>query len=329
MLLSDVLTAYGIEADNVYMIQEDLVLERSGEFYLLRKAPESQEMREAQVMAAKGAERAGVLNVAQLQTTIAGADAAWVDGRYSWMFKFPEQSFRNAHVPLSEASDLAKVHENGRLNMSEHLSVGWRQWPVYWLHRLQQLERWYQQIQSQPGSSALDQQFMQTFPYYLGRTETAVQLIDECMKQSPDQAFNLTLTHKSYTIDTWRMVDTIRPPAKLPADFIFDHRTRDIGERLRSCCRTDTVKEGLNFLYSYHKQLPLTSVEGAAVTARLLFPLQFFEVVEDFYENETAEADEFYRQELQALWLDEQSYMRSLSEITKALAPHLRGSWFV
>lgn len=83
------------------------------------------------------------------------------------------------------------------------------------------------QIASKPHH-AFDKLFIESFPYYLGLGENAIQyLADTELDDRPLPVDSGTICHQRFTRETWENAFS------LPVDFVFDHGGRDIAECLR------------------------------------------------------------------------------------------------
>ncbi len=73
----------------------------------------------------------------------------------------------------------------------------------------------------------VDEQFVETFPYYLGVAENAVQYVmDTQLDEAPMRGDMPTICHEQFTPETWEM-------GKIPTDWVFDHASRDVAEWIR------------------------------------------------------------------------------------------------
>ncbi|WP_409251858.1 spore coat putative kinase YutH [Bacillus sp. SCS-153A] len=189
---------------------------------------------------------------------------------------------RNAETKLGRK--LAKFHQRGRAIEEKitHISrIG--QWKSLWEKRIEQMEKAYQMvIENHPGDE-FERMFIDTCPYYIGLAENAVQyLVDTEMDDNPVYADSGTVCHERFLEGVWGKEVTIRNPF----DWVFDHGGRDIAEfvRERYFMKQNTHQPDIRqFIRDYQSVSPLSSFSWRLVFARLLFPLHYFETVENYY----------------------------------------------
>ena len=132
---------------------------------------------------------------------------------------------------ISLGSELSIFHKRGAFfpEEIEQLSrIG--EWKALWEKRLDQLEKfWQSQVMNHP-TDVFDQLFIESFPYYLGVAENAIQyVVDTEMDDTPqltDAKNNLPRT-----IHTFIMASN--EASQTPFDWVYDHPTRDIAELIR------------------------------------------------------------------------------------------------
>ena len=92
-----------------------------------------------------------------------------------------------------------------------------------------------------------EKKFIESFPYYLGLTENAIQyLVDTELDDEPKECDSGTVCHQRFSRMTWPH----EQPLRLPVDWVFDHPTRDIAEYLRETFvqhKEDLIEEGFSF----------------------------------------------------------------------------------
>jgi spore coat protein YutH len=192
----------------------------------------------------------------------------------------------NHHYPPSRkinvGRSLALFHERGKnLNAEvvEMNQVG--QWIKYWITRLEQMERvWSGMLREQTGEE-FEKVFIETFPYYLGLCENAIQYVTDTDMDEQPLPFDMgTICHRQFYDELWD--DEIKDPF----DWVFDHPSRDIAEWIRNCYFRNPrafQPEISNFIQGYESITPLSPFAWRLVYARLLFPLHYFKCVEDYY----------------------------------------------
>ncbi|MDQ0229728.1 spore coat putative kinase YutH [Metabacillus malikii] len=185
--------------------------------------------------------------------------------------------------------NLAAFHQKGRLfpyQVNKTQRIG--QWKYLWEKRLDQLESfWREKIHSLPLNQ-FERRFVESFPYYLGLAENAIQyLVDTELDDDPQPIDSGTICHQRFHQHTWFPDINV----KLPTDWVFDHCGRDIAEYMRHLFfeKQDFRTECFHFLEDYDRTTPLSRFSYRLIYSRLLFPLHYFECIEGYYlaaENE-------------------------------------------
>ncbi len=180
--------------------------------------------------------------------------------------------------------DLARFHAKARIypyQVTKTQRIG--QWKVLWEKRLDQLEMfWRGKVQTQPLTQ-FEKMFVESFPYYLGLAENAIQyLVDTELDEEPLPNDSGTICHQRFHSTTWNPVFMI----KSPVDWVFDHASRDLAEYMRHLYfeKQEQLKlEGFRFLEEYDRTSPLSPFSWRLIYSRLLFPIHYFECVEEYY----------------------------------------------
>lgn len=156
-------------------------------------------------------------------------------------------------------------------------------WKILWERRLKQVEKVWNERMSQLPESDFERSFLESFPYFMGLTENAIQyLTDTEIDDKPQLVDGGTVCHERFTVKTWGKNDVVKDPF----DWVFDHRSRDLAEWIRSSYFLNTenmVQELYPFLAGYNALDPLSSFAWRLLYARLIFPLPYFECVENYY----------------------------------------------
>ncbi|WP_421381131.1 spore coat putative kinase YutH [Bacillus salacetis] len=183
---------------------------------------------------------------------------------------------------------LAKFHQRGRAIEEKitHISrIG--QWKSLWEKRIEQMEKAFQLVIENHPADEFERMFIDSCPYYLGMAENAVQyLVDTEMDDNPVYTDSGTVCHERFLEGVWGREVTIRNPF----DWVFDHGGRDIAENTRESYfkRQNTYQPDIHqFFRDYQSVSPLSSFSWRLVYARLLFPLHYFETVENYYLSES------------------------------------------
>jgi spore coat protein YutH len=183
---------------------------------------------------------------------------------------------------INMGKELAKFHQRGRTYpypVNQCNRIG--QWKELWGKRLDQMEMfWRGKVQMRPENN-FEKLFVESFPYYLGLTENAIQyLVDTELDDQPQAVDSATICHQRFTDRVWQH------GAKLPTDWVYDHCSRDLAEWVRhfylanQSVETRTLR---NFFQEYQRVTPLTTFSWRLIYSRLLFPLHYFECIEGYY----------------------------------------------
>ena len=185
---------------------------------------------------------------------------------------------------------LAKFHTRGRMYPKKVEKVNRSgQWRKLWEKRLMQMEKvWLSIAQSEPDLM-FHRLFVDTFPYYMGLSENAIQyLVDTEMDESRELIDHGTVCHQRFHHHKWKSNPLIRNPF----DWVFDHAGRDISEWIRSYYfhYRQTYQPGIQtFLQDYEAITPLSAFSWRLIYARLLFPLHYYECVENYFTSSSEE----------------------------------------
>lgn len=180
--------------------------------------------------------------------------------------------------------ELAKFHYYGRLIPFEIEGVNRiGRWKQFWEQRLDQMEKVWNGRILEPPDNEFERLFIESFPYYMGLAENAIQyLIDTEIDDDPIAVDSGTVCHERFSAKTWGDHYIL----KNPFDWVFDHCTRDLAEWTRELYfkNIKTYEPDMKqFFFEYGAIMPLSSFSWRLLYARLLFPLHFFECVEDYY----------------------------------------------
>ncbi|MFB7304904.1 spore coat putative kinase YutH [Heyndrickxia sporothermodurans] len=210
---------------------------------------------------------------------------------------------------------LAKFHFRGRSIQTnfEHVSrVG--QWKSFWETRLDQMEKaWYQLVQEHPDQE-FEHLFVDSFPYYMGVCENAIQyLVDTEIDDSPVQIDTGTVCHERFNKNSWGKNQWIRNPF----DWVFDHPSRDIAEWIRDQYfrnKRTFLPDVQDFLRSYQSVTPLSPFSWRLLYARLLFPLHYFECIEEYFITNSEQHQKHLEERLRKYMRDSVEYEKFLSD---------------
>jgi spore coat protein YutH len=179
---------------------------------------------------------------------------------------------------------LGKLHRMGR-SIQKTITATSRmgQWKDLWSKRLQQMENvWNEMVREHPNTP-FTKYFVESFPYYLGLTETAIQyLVDTEIDDKPLAQDAGTICHEHFYDDAWGKKYWIHHPF----DWVFDHASRDLSEWVRGKYFrfTSTFHPDVEqFFGEYQTVNSLSSFSWRLLYARLLFPLHYFECIEEYF----------------------------------------------
>nr|WP_276561712.1 spore coat protein YutH [Bacillus sonorensis] len=230
--------------------------------------------------------------------------------------------FTNRSVPFG--AELAEFHQKGRgypYEVKETTRIG--QWKELWGKRLDQLEQFWIQKSQSPQLQPFEKRFIESFPYYLGLTENAIQyLADTELDDQPQSVDSGTICQQRLTCETWKQ----EPLIKVPVEWVLDHAARDLAEYARSVFQQkQDVDEVALFLQQYEQVSPLSSFSKRLMYSRLLFPLHYFETVEGYYISPESE-QHVYENKLDHILSQASAYERFLSGFQEMAAMRSGGN---
>lgn len=219
------------------------------------------------------------------------------------------------------AQQLALFHRRGRTYpyaVSSRSRFG--QWGELWGQRIDQLEQFWQLQVESPKKNDVDKRFIETFPYYLGFTENAIQyVVDTQLDEVPMRSDMPTICHEQFSQQTWEA-------GKIPTDWVFDHASRDVAEWIRKQWLTARSDETIvRFLQTYEYSQSLSRFAWRMIYARLLFPLHYFQAIENYYGSE-GDMRQSYAQQLRQVFDGMETYeqkLRHFHDMTTVSIPRL------
>lgn len=157
-------------------------------------------------------------------------------------------------------------------------------WNEYWEKRLDQLEQYMLQLMRKQHKSEMEMLLLETFPYFLGITENAIQYIAEHALESQGTVAEIgTICHldirKALRQDRW-----------VANEWIYDHPSRDLAEWIRYCTLSNRTEHIFSFLFDYESIQPIDGLWWKNIIGRLLFPLPYFQLVEHYFSAADAAA---------------------------------------
>ncbi|NRD76399.1 spore coat protein YutH [Bacillus sp. BRMEA1] len=210
---------------------------------------------------------------------------------------------------------LARFHERGRqvpFQVERSSRIG--QWKGLWEKRLEQMEKVWNGLLFQTPENEFEQLFIESFPYYMGLTENAIQyLVDTEIDIEPSETDNGTVCHERFNQKTWASNPYF---IKNPFDWVFDHRSRDLAEwtRERYFHNNQTYDVDVKgFFDEYQSISPLSPFSWRLLYSRLIFPLHYFECIENYYSTQSEQGRKLLEEQLGKI-------IRQSSEYEKFLA---------
>jgi spore coat protein YutH len=226
-----------------------------------------------------------------------------------------QHPFKRYAKSFNLGRELAKFHQKGRMfpyPMSKCNRIG--QWKALWEKRLDQMEVFWRNKISLRPENEFEKLFVDSFTYYLGLTENAIQYFaDTLIDESPYQIDSATICHRRFTKNTWKQDVYL----KLPTDWLLDHHSRDLAEWTRSKyveLRRIDIGSIQGMFQQYENITPLSPFSWRLLYARLLFPIHYFECIEGYYLTQSDEERVQYKQKLQTILQDSSNYERFLAE---------------
>ncbi|WP_246945704.1 spore coat putative kinase YutH [Bacillus pinisoli] len=229
------------------------------------------------------------------------------------LLKCPYELSTNRNSSLGV--ELAKFHRRGkRIPFALNSLVRIGQWKTLWEKRLDQLEQfWAMKVKNQP-SDEFDRLFAESFPYYVGLTENAIQyLVDTELDEQPTSLDAGTVCHHRFFNNCWDFTQFM----KLPTDWVYDHPSRDLVEWARSCYwnKQRSMDKFHQMMNEYESINPLSAFSWRLFYARLLFPVHYFECIEGYYKTGDEEVKAERLHELQVMLKESDAYEKYSHDI--------------
>ncbi len=225
---------------------------------------------------------------------------SFVDGQNCILLQLPKYVSRSKKQ-RSMGYELARLHKRGNTFQSGSRDGG--TWSQFWLKRLNQLEMLYVDLSKQKKKYSFDQAFMVSFPYFLGRTETAIQyMVDSNLDfRQQAQLEPKTICHYQFSRNSWLTFDErTHATVKNPIEFVYDYPSRDIAEWIRGIAQRETApyQKVNDFIRGYETVENISVLSWRYIYGRLLFPIDYFRTVEGYYRSVDDEEAEGYIDQL-------------------------------
>ncbi|TLS38834.1 spore coat putative kinase YutH [Pseudalkalibacillus caeni] len=227
-------------------------------------------------------------NVARLVPTATNRWDGNIEGNAILLYKLQSKRIKRKNRknrPIGRR--LARIHSKGyRFLQQYNSSMVIEPWNIRWEKRLDQLEQWYFEVIKKKKKDRFDEMFVRSFPYYLGLGENAIQYIVDAEIDTQENFFqNVSLTHNRFTNESWISFrdETFIVPSRL----LVDHPMRDIAEWIRqeTEMKQDSYSRVSSFISEYNERKRMTYNDWRLLFARLLFPINYIEAVEEYYSN--------------------------------------------
>jgi len=208
---------------------------------------------------------------------------------------------------------LAKFHRRGTQltsipNALNRLGV----WKDVWIKRLEQMESFWETLLHRHPSNSFEEALIEVFPYYLGLSENAIQYyVDTTIDETPQMLDRGTICHEQFNDNTWGE----KWLWKNPFDWVFDHYSRDLAEWVRSAFLKNSHASPQmihNMLKEYQSIIPITPFGWRILYSRLIFPIHFFQVVEEYYLANSEEEKNLLEKEFHQIVNESDLYERLL-----------------
>lgn len=223
----------------------------------------------------------GDKEVPQFLPTKDGAPSCEWEGNYYSLLQYQEPKSLN---PKKIGRKLAHFHYRGRyMPFQVKLINRIGQWKQLWEQRLDQMEGFWNNKLNQGPENEFEKMFLDSFPYYMGLAENSIQyLTDSELDSRPSEMDNGTVCHERFSRVTWGRKQLI----KNPYEWVFDHASRDLAEwvRARYFYNSQTYQPDIRHFFNDYQQVNrLSPFSWRLLYARLLFPLHYFECIENYY----------------------------------------------
>ncbi|WP_349408374.1 spore coat putative kinase YutH [Pseudalkalibacillus sp. SCS-8] len=256
-----------------------------GKYYILVPAPNihQQNLQEMQALVSYLMER-GEKDLPVWVPNQRGRVVSRVEGQDVLLFELP-QFEKGERGTIGK--QLARFHKAGEhFNMMSEDLLRYNEWVTLWASRLDHLKEKYEHISANGPQGEFDALFYESFPYYEGLTENAIQyIVDYEWDRGGKEEGSYTITHERFHGGSWIPVkEDHNLYMKLPMNLVIDHPVRDIAEYIRFLVTQQAPgSEIASFLDDYTQVKPLTRGGWRLLYGRLLYPATYLDVVESYY----------------------------------------------
>ncbi|MBU9713007.1 spore coat putative kinase YutH [Evansella tamaricis] len=300
MLEREVFQHFRIYPEEIMYIGEDLIIAAEGNRYLLRPINGMENTLQEKTLMGQWIQYFGDEDVATYLEPDGKKNTIHDNGINYAVFQLPSETLSRKTEKRGLGQRLASFHQAGfsytpqdKKQMNSQLL-----WKERWERRVDQLESWYVTKTKDTKKSSFDKQFCETFPYFIGISENAIQLVANILIDDLSyQRVNKSICHVKFQENTWiTLNEGQESTVKIPTDFTHDHYTRDLAEYIRTIwvsSENPSVREEIitSFLNEYESIQSLSQLDQKLLIARLLFPLHYFNTVEAYYRSQEGERD--------------------------------------
>lgn len=179
---------------------------------------------------------------------------------------------------------LAIFHQRGaNFQTEKNILTRVGKWKELWEKRIGHLESFWQQVVMNRPINEFERFFVESFPYYSGLTENAIQYyVDTVIDEQPQENDLGTICHERFTGETWDGSFVF----KNPFDWVVDHHSRDLAEWIRHSYLSNShmySKPIQKFLHEYQTQSPLSPFAWRLLFSRLVLPIHYFQCIETYH----------------------------------------------
>ncbi len=289
---------YGIQIDEEFQMGQYEASRKKGHLFLLKKVDgmEDAVLEELVMLSNHLVQNGEKFCNAFLKTKDGKSICDWKEGKYCVLMNAQSGNRKLTSI----GRKLAKFHYRGRtvaFPVNKISRIG--QWKQMWESRLDQMEQVWNEMLFKPQENEFEQMFLESFPYYRGIAENAIQyIVDTELDDEPTMTDNGTICHERFTSQAWGKSFLM----KNPFDWVFDHCSRDLAEwtREKYFHNIKTYEPELRqFMKDYQSVVPLSSFTWRLYFARSLFPLHYINTIESHYRTNSEQEKRQLEEQLQ------------------------------
>ncbi|MBP2257315.1 spore coat protein YutH [Virgibacillus campisalis] len=206
----------------------------------------------------------------------------------------------------SHGHSLANFHlMNAAYHYEPQNISSYGQWKNLWIHKLTIFENRIIH-EAKRKHTCYYRLLMDILPYIIGMSENAIQYIQETTEDYRyDEGDQGTITFQRYD-------DHLLKPVIWVNDLMYDHPTRDLAEYIRTKLFLNQAnKELRSFMDDYQSLRPLSIFSWRLLYGRLIFPITFYDLIEESFFTE--KNDQTYFTKMENLIEKQSIYEQNLS----------------